>query len=96
MGFTCENLGRAKRLRYLHFYFFSWVCFLLRGFNGYKEWIIQLELKELQVVSGVFFLKDKGLGIVFSFSKGFFWVSKGGCGNSIAFQRRFFLRDWER
>jgi hypothetical protein len=42
MGFIGENLGRAKGLRYLIYFPLSWVCFLLRGFNGYKEWIIQL------------------------------------------------------
>jgi hypothetical protein len=55
-----------------------------------------IRLKELQIVSGVLRKGEKGLGLVFSFSKGFFWVNKGGCGNFIAFQRRFFLRDWER
>jgi hypothetical protein len=28
--------------------------------------------------------------------KGFFGVRRGGWGNSTPFQRRFFLRDWER
>jgi hypothetical protein len=54
-----------------------------------------IRLKELQVVTGVLKKGDERLGIVFFFSKGFFGV-RGGCGNSIAFQRRFFSRDWER
>jgi hypothetical protein len=41
MGFICENLGIAKGLIYF-FFPLSQVCFLLWGFSGYKEWIIQL------------------------------------------------------
>ncbi len=40
MGFIGENLGRAKRLKYFILFYFTWVCFLLWGFNRYKEWII--------------------------------------------------------
>jgi hypothetical protein len=45
MGFVNENLKRAKRLRYLNFFSLSQVCFLLWGFNRYKDWIIQLDRK---------------------------------------------------
>ncbi len=43
MGFIGENLGRAKVLKYFIVFSLSWVCFLLWGCNGYKEWIIQLD-----------------------------------------------------
>jgi hypothetical protein len=42
MWFIGENLRRAKGFKYLIFFLLSHVCFLLWGFNGYKEWIIQL------------------------------------------------------
>jgi hypothetical protein len=42
-------------------------------------------LKELQVVSGVFFFKCEGLENLFLFQKGFFWVRKGGWINSTLF-----------
>jgi hypothetical protein len=42
MGFIGEILKKAKGLRYLIFFLFSQVYFELWGFNGYKEWIIQL------------------------------------------------------
>jgi hypothetical protein len=37
-----EIFFKAKGLKYLIFFPLSWFCFLLWGFNGYKEWIIQL------------------------------------------------------
>jgi hypothetical protein len=40
--FIGENLRRAKGFKYLIFFVLSQVCFLLWGFNEYKEWIIQL------------------------------------------------------
>jgi hypothetical protein len=40
-GFIGENLGRAKGVK-VFFFFLSQVFILLWGFNGYKEWIIQL------------------------------------------------------
>ncbi len=43
VGFIGENLGRTKGLTYLIFFPLSRVCFLLWGFSGYKEWIIQLD-----------------------------------------------------
>jgi hypothetical protein len=51
-----------------------------------------ITLKELQVVNGAFRKGDEGLGI-FHFSKRFFWVRRGGWGNSILFQIKFSLRD---
>jgi len=42
-----------------------------------------IRLKELQVVSGA--LKGQGVKFFFSFSKGFFWVRRGGWGNSTPF-----------
>jgi hypothetical protein len=41
MGFIGENLG-SKGVKVFKFFLLSWVCFLLWNFNGYKEWIIQL------------------------------------------------------
>ncbi len=35
-------------------------------------------LKELQVVNGVLRKGDEGLGFLFLFEKGFFWVKRGG------------------
>jgi hypothetical protein len=43
MGFIGGNLGRAKGLKYLNYFLLSHVCFLLWGFNGHNEWIIQLD-----------------------------------------------------
>ncbi len=42
--FIGENLGKSKGLKYLIFFPLSQVFLLLLlwGFNGYKEWIIQL------------------------------------------------------
>jgi hypothetical protein len=37
------------------------------------------------------FLFIMGLGFFSLFQKGFFWVRRGGWGNSTPFQRRFFL-----
>jgi hypothetical protein len=48
-------------------------------------------LKELQVINGVLRKGDERLRIFFFFQKGFFWVRKGGWGNSTPFQRRFFF-----
>jgi hypothetical protein len=45
LGLIGENLGRTKGLRYFISFPLSHVCFLLWGFNGYKEWIIQLHWK---------------------------------------------------
>ncbi len=71
--------------------------FSLWGFNGYKEWIIQLQFKELQVLSEALRKGDKRLrNYFFLFQKDFFWVRRGGWDNSTPFQRRVFLRDWER
>jgi hypothetical protein len=42
VGFIGENLRRAKGLRYLFIFLSHKFVFLLWGFNGYKEWIIQL------------------------------------------------------
>jgi hypothetical protein len=53
-----------------------------------------IKLKELQAVSGV--LRKRDEGFLFLFQKGFFWVRRGGWGNSTPFQRRFFLKDWDR
>jgi len=53
-------------------------------------------LKELQVVSGALRKGDEGLKKIFFIPEGFFLVRMGGWGNSIPFQRRFFLRDWEK
>jgi len=47
--FIGENLGRTKNLRYLILFFFSRGCFLLWGFNRYKEWIIQLDWKDYKL-----------------------------------------------
>ncbi len=55
-----------------------------------------IRLKELQVASGALRKRDEGLGFSFLFQKGFFWVRRGGWGNFTPFQRRFFLRDWDR
>jgi hypothetical protein len=55
-----------------------------------------IKLKELQAVSGVLRKRDEGLRFLFLFQKGFFWVRRGGWGNSTPFQRRFFLKDWDR
>jgi hypothetical protein len=55
-----------------------------------------IKLKELQVQNGALRKGDKGLQFLFLFQKGCFWVRKGGWDNSTPFQRRFFLRDWER
>jgi tetrahydromethanopterin S-methyltransferase subunit C len=43
VGFIGENLGKAKGVKILIFSPLSRVCFLLWGFNGYMEWIIQLD-----------------------------------------------------
>ncbi len=40
---------------------FSRVCFLLWGFNGYNDWIIQL--KELHFLSGALRKGDKGFKV---------------------------------
>ncbi len=40
--------------------------------------------------------RGRGVRIFFLFQKGLFWVRRGGWGNSTLFQRRFFLRDWDR
>ncbi len=50
-----------------------------------------IRLKELQVASGALRKGDEGFGFFFFFSKRFFWVRRGGWGNSTPFQRRFFL-----
>jgi hypothetical protein len=47
-----------------------------------------IRLKELQVISGALRERDKRLE--------FFWVKKGGWGNSTPFQRRFLSRDLDR
>jgi len=55
-----------------------------------------IRLKELQLVNGVLRKRDKGLAFFIFFQKGFFWVRRGGWGNSTPLQRKFFLRDWDR
>jgi len=55
-----------------------------------------IKLKELQVENGALRKGHKGLQFFFLFQKGFFWVRRGGWGNSTPFQRRLFLRDWDR
>jgi len=55
-----------------------------------------IRLKELQVISGVLREGDKRLEFFSLFQKGFFWVKKGGWGNSTPFQRRFLSRDLDR
>jgi hypothetical protein len=56
-----------------------------------------IRLKELQIVSGALRKRDKELGIFFFFFKRVFvWVRRGGWGNSTLFQRKCFLKDWER
>jgi len=42
MGFIGENLGKAKGLIFFPPLFHRFV-FYLWGFNGYKQWIIQLD-----------------------------------------------------
>jgi hypothetical protein len=53
-------------------------------------------LKELQVISGALREGDKRLKKNSLFQKGFFWVKKGGWGNSTPFQRRFLSTDLDR
>ncbi len=53
-----------------------------------------IRLKELQVINGALKKRDERLGFSFSFSKGFFWVKKGGWGNSTPFQKEVFLKGW--
>jgi hypothetical protein len=38
-----------KRLKGFFSFLFSWICFLLWGFNGYKKWIIQLDWKNYKL-----------------------------------------------
>jgi hypothetical protein len=54
--------------------------------------INSIKLKELQIVGGALRKEDKGLRTFFSFPKRFFWVRRGGWGNSTPFRRRFFLK----
>jgi len=49
-----------------------------------------IRLKELQDLNGALRERDEGLRFIFFVSKGFFWVRRGGWGNSTPFQRRFF------
>jgi hypothetical protein len=42
LGFIGENLGRAKGKIFVFFCLSHGFVFLLWGFRGYKEWIIQL------------------------------------------------------
>jgi hypothetical protein len=49
-----------------------------------------IRLKKLQVVNGALRKGDEGLGFFIFFSKKYFWVRRGGWGNSTPFQRRFF------
>ncbi len=52
-----------------------------------------IKLKELQAVSDVLRKGDEGLGTIFYlFQKGFFWVRRGGWGNSTPFQKRVFFK----
>jgi hypothetical protein len=79
MGFIGENLGRAKGLNFI-FFPLSQVCFLLWGFSGYKEWIIQL-IEKLQVVSGAFLKRGRRVrNFSFLFQKGFFGGEEGRMG----------------
>jgi hypothetical protein len=94
MGFIGENLGKAKGLRFV-FPLAHVLLLLLWGFNRYKEWTNSIKLKKLQIVNGILRKGDEGLGFLFLFQKGFFWVRRGGWGNSTPFQRRNFLRDWD-
>jgi len=57
-----------------------------------------IKLKELQVVNGALRKGGNELGFLFFFlfQKGFFWVKRGGWDSSTPFQRRCFLRDWDR
>jgi hypothetical protein len=42
VGFIGEKLRRAKELKTFNLIFFHDFFLILWGFNGYKEWIIQL------------------------------------------------------
>jgi len=55
-----------------------------------------IKLKKLQVVNGALKKIDERFFFLKFFLKSFFWVRKGGWGTSILFQRRFFLRNWDR
>jgi hypothetical protein len=64
------------------------------GFHQVQGVDNSIRLKELQIVNGTLRKRDEGLGFLFLFQKGCFWVRRGRWGNSMLFQRRLFLRDW--